>query len=1345
MANVLATNSYDITIVQVASLPRLLFKPSAKAHVQINAANISWSTEGMEWKNGGNVSWEKKVTLPSLSTSDSITFSLTRDHTIFSKARTKASEGSLEITVAQLQEKSRLSVFNKAISLSLQKKGKETCKLTVRFATSSTAASLSSAMDPLPEISTQISEPGRTPAVADAIAAAGDIVANVAQSDLVGSLTTLVGNLSIVVKIGDEVAKIHPWASLAWSVLSVGLKLVKAQHDRDIKIAALIETMQSTYATVLGSEVVKDERLQDVLDRILKQTVECGFFVQRYARSRSFAGPQHDRDIENVAYHYTAGKAVTEPFSHTDGLAARYQDTFEQLRKEFQGRITVKVALMTANIATTVNAIRFDQLLEQLKPADMDQSARGTCLPGTRLKAIQSIWDWYTDDSDSRENAMWIYGVAGAGKSTLSTTIARMMGRFEDVNLLGGFFFFNRAFPHRSASTLIRTLAYQLARFDPIIGARIESILTDVPGIADQPLATQFSTLLSASALGDIPRSRGPVLIVIDALDESGSAADQQALMRVLADGVSKLPFFLRLFIVSRPEREIVNGLKNVIMRREELTVDPETSRADIAAFIRFQLNEVQKGNLAYLGEGWPGDREFNVLVDRASGHFIWADTACRMIADDIDPKGKLDDLIRQQPTNSLDDTFGSLYQLYKTALDSAVNWSNPKSRAHARDLLSAVISAQAPISCSAINDLLGQDLPFSQTMSRLGSVLSLTDKGTIRILHTSFYEYLTAHSMAEPWALSIVECNSQLANGCVSLLARTLKENMCDLVLPHAITNERLPEAISYAASFWIDHVCLINKPSKDLADTIDRFMHDHLLHWMEALSIGKTFDVALRSLPILLKWIQENFPRSELFDFVQDAHRFARYFEHTIIEHPLFIYISALPFTPRNTIIYKTFYHERLPHVVAGVEPEWPPLLQMLHGHEGYVQCVCFSPDGTRIVSGSSDNTVRVWDALSGQLALPPLQGHEDRVTSVGFSPDGSRIVSGSSDNTVRVWDALTGQPALPPLQGHKDAVWSVCFSPDGSRIVSGSSDNTVRVWDALSGQSALMSLWGHGDRVTSVCFSPDGSRIVSGSSDWTVRVWDALTGQPALPPLQGHEGPVTSVCFSPDGSRIVSGSEDKTVRVWDALTGQPALPPLQGHEGPVHSVCFSPDGSRIVSGSADTTVRVWHALSGQPALPPLQGRVGVVISVCFSPDGSRIVSGSSDEIVRVWDALSGQPALPPLQGHADRVMSVCFSPDGSRFVSGSSDNTVRVWDALTGQPALPPLQGHEGPVWSVCFSSDGSRIVLRSRDDSTCVWDACTGHPIVEDQTNDIEPPSGVTDHTGQILGAISPGFR
>ena len=126
-----------------------------------------------------------------------------------------------------------------------------------------------------------------------------------------------------------------------------------------------------------------------------------------------------------------------------------------------------------------------------------------------------------------------------------------------------------------------------------------------------------------------------------------------------------------------------------------------------------------------------------------------------------------------------------------------------------------------------------------------------------------------------------------------------------------------------------------------------------------------------------------------------------------------------------------------------------------------------------------------------------LPPLRGHNSSVLSVAFSPDGSKIVSGSYDETIRVWDASTGVEMLPPLRGHDHWVRSVAFSPDGLKIISGSYDETIRVWDASTGIEMLPPLRGHHDWVRSVAFSPDGSKILSRSSDKTIRIWDANTG--------------------------------------------------------------------------------------------------------------------------------------------------------------------------------------------------------------------------------------------------------
>ncbi|KAG6330479.1 hypothetical protein ID866_8610 [Astraeus odoratus] len=203
----------------------------------------------------------------------------------------------------------------------------------------------------------------------------------------------------------------------------------------------------------------------------------------------------------------------------------------------------------------------------------------------------------------------------------------------------------------------------------------------------------------------------------------------------------------------------------------------------------------------------------------------------------------------------------------------------------------------------------------------------------------------------------------------------------------------------------------------------------------------------------------------------------------------------------------------------VVVGHQQNWPTGEIELLGHTGSVRSVAFSPDGTRIVSGSFDNTVRVWNAERGVQIGSPLQGHTDYVTSVAFSPDGTRIVSGSYDQTVRVWDAERSVQIGSPLQGHTHCVRSVAFSLDGTRIVSGSDDKTVRVWDAEKHVQIGSPLQGHTDQVTSVAFSPDSTRIVSGSFDNTVKVWDAKRGVQIGSPLQGHTHSFRSVAFSPD----------------------------------------------------------------------------------------------------------------------------------------------------------------------------------------------------------------------------------
>jgi len=289
-----------------------------------------------------------------------------------------------------------------------------------------------------------------------------------------------------------------------------------------------------------------------------------------------------------------------------------------------------------------------------------------------------------------------------------------------------------------------------------------------------------------------------------------------------------------------------------------------------------------------------------------------------------------------------------------------------------------------------------------------------------------------------------------------------------------------------------------------------------------------------------------------------------------------------------------------------------------------------------------------------------LRTLTGHTDGVLSVAISADGETLVSGSIDQTIKVWNLSTGQ-TVRTLTGHTDGVLSVAISADGETLVSGGLDATIEVWNLSIGQ-AVRTLTGHTRTVHSVAISADGQTLASGGLDATIEVWNLSTGQ-AVRTLTGHTSYVNSVAFSANGQTLASGGYDTKIKVWNLSTGQ-AVRTLIGHTASVLSVALSADGQTLASGGSDGTIKVWN-LSTSQAVRTLTGHTGAVISVALSADGQTLVSGSHDTTIKVWN-LSTSQAVRTLTGHTDDVNSVALSADGQTLVSGSFDMTIKVWKA-------------------------------------------------------------------------------
>ena len=315
-----------------------------------------------------------------------------------------------------------------------------------------------------------------------------------------------------------------------------------------------------------------------------------------------------------------------------------------------------------------------------------------------------------------------------------------------------------------------------------------------------------------------------------------------------------------------------------------------------------------------------------------------------------------------------------------------------------------------------------------------------------------------------------------------------------------------------------------------------------------------------------------------------------------------------------------------------------------------------------------------------IDGQMPDTFLAGHEWAVNSVAFSPDGKTLASGSSDDTIKLWDVATSA-LKATLEGHEEGVSSVAFSPDGKTLASGSYDYTIKLWDVAT--SALKAtLEGREERVYSVAFSPDGKTLASGGQGHKLRLWDVATG--TLTDILPEDSwtyirdRIWNVAFSPDGKTLASGRR-KDIHILDidlrnkrseaetaALLKAQILITGSGYSN-------SPLRSRNTNGllsiyTYKNVIDLWDVPSGT-LKATLEGHTDGIYSIGFSPDGTTLVSGSEDRTVRLWD-VTRQPKDPKatLSDHGDGVYSVAFSPDGTRLASGSGDGSVRIWTART-----------------------------------------------------------------------------
>ncbi|KAH9172517.1 hypothetical protein EDB89DRAFT_2229320 [Lactarius sanguifluus] len=819
-----------------------------------------------------------------------------------------------------------------------------------------------------------------------------------------------------------------------------------------------------------------------------------------------------------------------------------------------------------------------DQELKRIEPparSSFDPDPKYCCMPGTRADLIETLTSFAVSE-DASKRLFFLSGIAGCGKSSVATSVA------NSLHLRGCL---------KALLDVLNTRTYM--------------------PIEDQLPLTQFNALflrplnairkISSTTTSHSPPNQAIIAIVVDALNECD---DPRSVSTYLAKIVRLAPW-LRVIVTSRPLDNVKPDLRKAeyATHLDLFTVDASEEILKLA-----QSHFAPPGPLYQL-RSQVTETEIQALANKSLGLFIWIKTALSYIASLARDAAKLKELKSILSSSTATSPEKGVDGLYLRILRSVAG-NSLDYRDAVKNFVGSVYvtSRNRSLPCKGLHAFIptsDPDIPVTpedvdDLRSKLAAVITVDpETEALHVCHPSFLDFVETQARSQEFWMKPEALDTMMARRCFDIMKANLKFNICGLESSHRRHDEipdlklRIPQELQYSAVYWLDHL-FRSGGSHDvkLQDAHEFLYHERLFYWLEVLSVISEVNAATKTLQNLMTAASSK-------------------------ANPEFYQ----PF--RNILDCVLLLHEPMsvsvPHIyISSVIWGEPWLVKLL-------------PSGLRPIRFE----IRLVDALKFGWG----------VLSVAYSPDGRRIVTGSMDCTIQIWDSHLGIPLIRPLEGHMGMVTSVVFSPDGAHIISGSEDGTVRIWDSQTGVPIREPLRGHAGPLTSVAYSPDGTYIISGSMDMTVRIWDPQTGALVREPLQGPTGPITSVAYSPDGTRIICGSEDTRVWMWESLTGELVGKSFEGHNDPVLSVTFSPDGKHIVSGSKDNTLQIWDAQTGSLTYEPLRGHTNWVMSTAYSQDGKFIVSGSMDGTLWLWDPQTGKPIIGPLHGQTSSITSFIY----------------------------------------------------------------------------------------------------
>ncbi|KAI1121754.1 hypothetical protein F5Y10DRAFT_93453 [Nemania abortiva] len=944
------------------------------------------------------------------------------------------------------------------------------------------------------------------------------------------------------------------------------------------------------------------------------------------------------------------------------------------------------------------------------------EQQKGGLLHGS-YKWILSHEDFQKWRDGGGNQLLWIRGDPGKGKTML------LCGIVDELNKTGikkrniAYYFCQAANDKLNrATSVLRGLIFSLISQQREL---LEAVRTDI----NEASGELFQDLNGWEALcrvfnrlmGEIERRRQTTYLIVDALDEC--LGDRNRLLKWIVDlSLSSI----KVLVSSRNWPSIESGLSSAthkMMLHLELNADSISNAVDY--YIDHKATELERS------KGLDAESREVVhqhLKCKSDNTFLWVALVCQKLSHEETNPWEVLNMLREFPSG-LDELYERMASQFLASRNAEI----------CCQVLAVQVLACRPLNLAELLSLTKLPEKFverwlRQVVQSCGSFLTLRDD-TIYFVHQSAKDYLVEHMADSIFRQGLLAGHHTIFIQSIQSLSQVLQENIYQLPsLGSRIDSIKPPNpdplnGIRYACLYWADH--LVDAKAmreQDLEDggLVHRFLENHLLHWLETLSLLKSLGLGIEALTKLSSLLRESKKGGkELDKLVYYALRFSRHHKIGIEAAPLQVYGSGLVFSPTHNVVRKLFQKkpEWLSMSSAG-ERNWSPCVQTLEGHKGVIWSVAFSPNGRHLVSGSGDSTSRIWDVVTGGC-LSVLEGHRDGVYSVTFSPNGQCVASSSLDGDIRIWDVTTGAclrtlDSIISDNGFRDDVVAL---PDDKSVVLVNSSGRIRTWSIATGKQLRTVQIGHSaeDRLA-LCLSRGGRRAAWLSKGGRmVEVVDITAGKYHEEPWHRKMSDTwVSLALSSDGECVAIATADlntqREIEVWNVTANRRirTLCCCGVKTGPT-SLALSPN-HRYLAAAFLFDKPEWDIATGQsiPFTGELYFQRRKLMSLLeFSPDGELLVSVGTDEQICVWETSAARlqhRTLKIFDGAHTRkkheIKRMTLSPDGKLLGFLGPNYDFQVWDTMNNRLLSTIVMKGNWPT--VKFSPDSRHV-------------ACTWHPI------------------------------